>query len=175
MRSLASGRGARRAALLALAPALLLAAVALLGTGSAGATSAPPCTPKLTKIDGHKSVVNCGPATAVLKLNGRTYHFKNGFCQDSHSAGAELDLDLGTLVAGAQGNAGRSYLALLIPTADIDGSVFEADSGGKQLTGDNLITYSGSAMKGSFKSDHTSSEEEFTGAWNCHGVLWHAP
>lgn len=155
---------------------LILAALLAVAWGSAapaGAATAPPCQAKLGKVAGKRAVINCGKATATLTIGGHTYHFKDGLCSDSKSAGAALDLDLGTLVTGSKTNGGEPYMAMLIPTTGIDGSVFEADSGGKQIIGDNLITYSSNPMKGSFKSDHT--EETFTGTWNCHGQFWHGP
>ena len=155
---------------------LAVAVTALaLGGNSARAHAAagpPPCEAKITKIGGKKALENCGPATVALTIGGHTYHYTHGYCSDSKSSGAKLDLDLGTLVTGTKGNAGEPYLAMLIPTAAIDGSVFEADYGGKQLLGDTLIKSSG-GMTGTFKSDFP--ETPCTGTWNCHGVLWHAP
>ena len=155
---------------------LTLAALLAVAWGSAapaGAVTAPPCEAKLGKVAGKRAVINCGPATATLTIGGKTYHFSHGYCSDSKSAGAALSLDLGTLVTGSKTNGGEPYMSMLIPKASIDGSIFEADSGGKQVLGDSLITYSSNPMKGSFKSDHT--DETFTGTWNCHGVLWHGP
>jgi hypothetical protein len=161
------------ALLLVLALASLSLAAATWGSGSARAAEAPPCTPQLTKSHGKRTVIECGPATVALTVEGHTYHYSHGLCQDSKSAGAKLSLDLGTLVLGADGNAGEPYISFLIPDAGIDGSVFEADFGGEQLLGDTLIDYSGGVMKGTFKGEHTSVP--FSGSWNCHGVLWHAP
>jgi hypothetical protein len=158
---------------LVLALATLSIAAATWGPGSARAAEAPPCTPQLTKSHGKRTVINCGPATVALTVEGKTYHYRHGLCQDSKSAGAKLSLDLGTLVLGAHGNAGEPYLSFLIADANIDGSVFEADFGGKQLLGDNLISYSDGVMTGTFKGEDTSVP--FSGSWNCHGVLWHAP
>ncbi|HEY0277122.1 MAG TPA: hypothetical protein VGC32_02515 [Solirubrobacterales bacterium] len=158
---------------LVLALATLSIAAATWGSGSAQAAEAPPCTPQLTKSHGKETVINCGPATVTLQVEGHTYHYRHGFCQDSKSAGAKLSLDMGTLVAGTHGNAGEPYFSMLIANADIDGSVFEADFGGKQVLGDNLISYSNGVMTGTFKGEHT--EVAFSGSWNCHGVLWHAP
>jgi len=139
---------------------------------SARAAAPPPCEAKLTKIGGKRAVVNCGPATAALTVDGHTYHYNHGYCSDSKSAGAKLDLDLGTLIAGAKGNGGEPYFSMLVAASAIGGSVFEADSGGKQVLGDTLITASGE-MKGTFTGKDTS--EEVSGSWNCHGVIWHAP
>ena len=161
-------------------PALLLgtivAAAVVLALAAhatpAHAAEPPPCQATLTKVGGKRVLENCGPATVTLKYGGQTYHYTKGFCSDSKSAGADLDLDLGTLVAGSKGNGGEPYFSMLI--AKIGGSVFEADFGGKQLFGDTLIKSSGT-MKGTFTSTNVGAGEEFSGSWNCHGVIWHAP
>jgi hypothetical protein len=83
--------------LVAAVVALLAAAVALTGTAVAGSAT-PPCTPKVTTIGGKQAVVNCGPATATVKIGGKTYNFKNGFCQNSPANKEVLELSLGTTV-----------------------------------------------------------------------------
>jgi hypothetical protein len=61
-------------------------------------------------------------------------------------------------------------LALTAPT----GSAHAADFGGKEILGDNLIESSGTA-KGTFKGTDILTGAEFSGSWNCHGVIWHGP
>ena len=158
---------------LALAVALAVALIAH-RTSAAHAAEPPPCTPKQTRIAGKKAVENCGPATVALTVGGHVYHYTHGLCSDSKSAGAKLELDMGTLVVGASGNAGEPYFSMLIADSSIGGSVFEADFGGKQVLGDSLITPSGK-MKGTFEGTDLSSATRFSGSWNCHGVIWHAP
>jgi hypothetical protein len=141
-----------------------------------GASSSPPCTPKITKIQGHQAAVGCGPATATLQVGGKTYSFKNGFCQQSKSAGSALQLDLGTIVSGAKGNADQPDFSMLIGSVHSLASVFGADYHGKALLdGESLINVSGSIpSKGTFSSKFTVGAK-FTGSWNCHGVVWNAP
>jgi hypothetical protein len=133
-------------------------------------------TPKVTKISGHPAVVGCGPATAILHINGKTYNFRNGFCQQSKSAGSALQLDLGTIVSGAKGNAGQPDFSMLIGHVHSLASVFGADYGGKDLLGgESLISVSGSIpSKGTFTSK-VAVGAKFTGSWDCHGVVWMAP
>lgn len=164
---------------IALSSACCLAAAGSL-SAYAAAKSAPPCTPKITKIQGHQAAVNCGPATATLTISGKTYSFRNGVCEVSKSAGAALKLDLGTVVVGLRDNAGRANFSMLIGahihTAFGDGSVFEAHYGGKSLLGgDSLISAKGTIpAKGTFTSKVTVGAK-FTGSWNCHGVVWQGP
>ena len=161
-----------------LAATLCLAAAVSVPAYAASAGGAPPCTPKITTIHGHKAAVNCGPATATLHISGHTYTFRNGFCQQSKSTGA-FQLDLGTTVIGAKGNAGSPNFSMLISThlhtAFGSGSVFGADYGGKDiLGGDSLIKARGTLVKGAFTSS-VASGAPFTGSWDCHGAVWQAP
>jgi hypothetical protein len=140
----------------------------------------PPCTPKITKILGHRAAVNCGPATATLRIGGKSYVFRNGFCQVSKAAGAALKLDLGTVVVGLENNARLANFSMLIGarinSAFGNGSVFEAHYGGKSLLGgDSLISARGTIPSmGTFTSKVTGGAK-FAGSWNCHGVVWHGP
>jgi hypothetical protein len=161
-----------------------IAAACVLGaaaTSSARTTSGGlPCTPKETKSKGMTTVANCGPATATLKLKGKTYSFKNGYCSQSKSASGALQLDLGTLVLkgvhNVKGDAGHAYFAMLLTRfgGKVSGSVFEADFGGKQILGDTLVDAKGFPKQGTLTSQF-SVNGSFTGSWNCHGVVVQTP
>ena len=115
------------------------------------------------------------PPLLILKAAGKTYNFSKGLCSQSKSAGAALELGLGTLVTGAHGNAGKPYLNMLIAKSKI-ASIFEADSGGKQILGDSLITAHGNIpSKGSFTGENPLTGAHFSGSWNCHGVVFKTP
>jgi hypothetical protein len=161
-------------AAVATAPAALTATAA--PAGSDASRGAPPCTPKVTKIGRHQAAVNCGPATATLHISGKTYTFRNGFCQQSKSAGSALELNLGTTVVGVKGNAGMPDFNMLIGHVHSVASVFGAAYGGKDLLGgQSLINVSGNIpSKGTFTSRVTVGAK-FTGSWNCHGVVWQGP
>ena len=157
---------------------VVLAGVAALSAHAASTGGAPPCTPKITTIEGHRAAVNCGPATATLHINSKTYTFRNGFCQQSKASGS-FQLDLGTTIIGVKGNAGRPNFSMLISThlhtAFGSGSVFGAEYGGKDiLGGDSLIKARGTLIKGTFSSS-VASGAPFTGSWDCHGAVWQAP
>ena len=165
-----------------IAIAVLLAAATagtVVVTAAAMTRNTPPCTPKVTTISGHTAAVNCGPATATLRIGGRSYTFRNGFCQHSKSTGASPQLDLGTSVIGVKSNAGKADLSMLIDARLHSplgtGSVFHAHYGGKQLLGDSLITAKGNLpAKGTFTGT-TATGAKFTGAWDCHGFVWQRP
>jgi hypothetical protein len=153
-------------------PCCLTAVVSL--SAQAANRSAPPCVPKLQKLNGQPVVYECGPATATLHAGGKTYTYRSGLCQQSKSAGLGLALDLGTLAATAKGNAGKAYLSIAV--AKIGGTVNGYEHG--KLIANDLVTISGSFPKqGTFKSrtGGSGSAANFSGSWNCHGVVWQAP
>lgn len=166
-----------------IAPVALLAAAATctvaLTANAASKGGAPPCTPKIGTIGGHKAAINCGPATATLKIGGKSYTFSNGFCEASKSTGAAPQLDLGTTVIGVPGNAGKPDFSMLIDarlhSTFGSGSVFHADYAGRQILGDSLIKASGNIpSKGTFTGT-VATGARFTGSWNCHGFVWQRP
>jgi hypothetical protein len=158
-----------------LATSILAAAGVAASTARAATTSAPPCTPKLTTIQGHRAAVNCGPATVTLHVGGKTYVFRQGFCEQSKAANTELELNLGTSVVGARDNLGKSRFSLVIVSNKV-ASVFSAYYGGKKaLTAESLITVHGNLpARGTFASKVTFGPA-FTGSWDCHGVVWKGP
>jgi hypothetical protein len=163
----------------ALTSACCLAATASL-SADAASTNAPPCTPKITTIQGHRAAVNCGPATATLRIGGRTYTFRNGFCEQSKSSGAAPELNLGTTVLGVKGNAGKPELSMLIDARLHSkfgtGSVFGADYGGRSLlAGESLIKASGNLPSSGTFTSTVAFGGKFTGSWNCHGVVVKTP
>jgi hypothetical protein len=166
-----------------IATAVLLAATTactVVVAAQASSRNTPPCTPKITTIGGHKAAVNCGPATATIRIGGRSYTFRNGFCLHSKSNGAAPQLDLGTVVVGVKGNAGKADFSMLIDARLLhstvgSGSVFHADYGGRRILGDSLIKVKGALpARGTFTGT-TATGAKFTGSWNCHGFVWERP
>jgi hypothetical protein len=136
---------------------------------SAAAAASSPCAPRVTEISGRRAIDYCGPATVVIELGGRTYRFQHGLCDRSSAVGG-LALNLGTLVQGARGNAGRSFVSLVIAQSPSESEAFEADSGGQQLFGDSVIAQGGTLLaKGTFTSVLGAA---FSGSWDCHGVIY---
>jgi hypothetical protein len=144
----------------------------LSGTPVAGAAAASPCTPRVTAVNGPRAVYYCGPATVVIELGARTYSFRHGLCDRSASARG-LELNVGTLVQGAKGNAGQPFVSLLIARSPSESEAFEADTAGRQLFGDTVIAPGATLFaKGTFSS---LLGAVFSGSWNCHGVIYDGP
>lgn len=166
----------RRAVHLRAALIASLGAAALAGAAAtyaaAGAPAPAPCTPTLTTVHGTPATAYCGPATVVIAIGGRTYHFRGGLCDLSTQIGA-LVLSVGTLVRGAPGNGGRAFVGLVIAASPSTSEAFEADAGGRQLFGDSVIAQGGHLLgRGTFTSILGPA---FSGSWNCHGVIHSGP
>jgi hypothetical protein len=66
--------------------------------GSAVASSArSACTPKSVTVRGHPGVIECGPAKATIRFNGKTLRYEGGACK---ALGVTLSLYIGTHVTG---------------------------------------------------------------------------
>jgi hypothetical protein len=131
------------------------------------ATGKPPCSAKFTKIDGHRAVLNCGPATASLRLSGKTYNFKNGHCVSGN--GQYFSLDLGVAVSTGGANAGKPNLSIFAESATF--ASLSASSGGRLVVSDSIIHLkSHGLLSGTFKSSITVAAP-FTGSWKCNGPL----
>jgi hypothetical protein len=142
-------------------------------TSAAGGTPAPsPCAPRATTVRGLQAVAYCGPATVVIQICGRTYRFRHGLCDRSSEIGG-LELNVGTLVQGVSGNAGRAFVSLLIAKSPSSSEAFEADADGRQLFGDSVIAQGGTLLgRGTFAS---LLGPAFSGSWDCHGVIYSGP
>lgn len=158
-----------------LLPTLLAAATIAGATAAAAATvttSTRPCTPTRSMIGGHRAIAFCGPATVTLQVAGRSYLFQHGLCDLSRTMDG-LELNVGTRVDGAAGNAGRSFVSIVLARGPSESEAFEADAGGRQLFGDSVIgqarpLYGRGTFGGLFGA-------AFTGSWDCHGVVYAGP
>jgi hypothetical protein len=143
-------------------------ATAFAGAAPAGAAAAP-CKPRVSTVQGHRAIAYCGPATAVLEIGGRTYSFQHGLCDRSATMGG-VELNIGTLVQGAAGNAGRPFISMVIAESPSESEAFEADAGGHLLIPDSVIVPGGTLFgQGTFSP---LLGPPFSGSWNCHGVIY---
>jgi hypothetical protein len=131
------------------------------------ASGKPPCTAKFTKIDGHRAVLECGPATATLRVGGKTYNFNDGHCVSG--GGQYFSLDLGVAVSTGGANAGKPNLLIFAESATF--ASLTASFGGRLVVSDSIINLkSHGLLSGTFKSSITVSGA-FTGSWKCNGAL----
>jgi hypothetical protein len=166
-----------------LAAVAALAAAALSATPATAAsagrvlavrTSTPPCTPKQSKIGGDAATTFCGPATVTLKVSGKTYKYKGGYCKDFDS-GEFTDITLGTLV-GVNGtpnttdNKKKPYLRMDLGVGS-SSNLNLPYYGGTLLGAEGPLKWHGGVTtKGTFKS-LGATPNKFSGTYDCHGVF----
>jgi hypothetical protein len=130
-------------------------------------TDKPPCTAAFTTIDGHRALLDCGPATAMLRLGGKIYNFKNGHCVSGN--GQYFSLDLGVAVTTGGANAGRPNLSIFAESATF--ASLSASFGGRLVVSDSIIhLHTHGLLSGTFTSSVTVGAP-FTGSWKCNGPL----
>ena len=134
--------------------------------------SAAPCTPSHSKIGGDPATTFCGPATATLKVNGKTYKFKGGYCKEFD--GLLTDITLGTLV-GVNGtpnttdNKKKPYFRMDLGVGN-SSSLALPYYGGNLLDAQGPLKWHGGVTTmGTYKS--LGATPKFSGTYNCHGVF----
>jgi hypothetical protein len=150
----------------------LLAALATLVPSATAAKPAPVCNLAPATYKGHPATVNCGAATATLRVGTSTFHFAHGTCQlDTIKADrAAFTLALGTSVATAAGNAGAPLLTLAATSTLAKASV-SAFSGGKQRAHGRAVGVSGGALPGHGVFRSVSGKPAISGTWSCNGAI----
>lgn len=155
-------------------------AVAVLAApeGAIASSTAPPCTQKITKVQGFTAIDYCGPATGTLKLAGKTYNFKNGYCSTNRAQ--PLQLTLGTIVTGKtkKTNAGLPLFQVTVDASTVVPATVNVDYGGKVLVLEGSLSLKGKIMSAATftgKNPVGASNAAFSGSWNCHGVVVKLP
>jgi hypothetical protein len=162
--------------------ALVACVTALSGCGSAATphvsfTSAA-CGQKSIGAHGTTETRYCGPATATLRLGGKTYRFRHGRCNSDKAIGLELGVTLGTIDYGdLKTNGGRPLFQLQIDEQPTAIDAVNASWGGKRLilidtvktrsTGSRLLHGTFQSSKGAFDTG-----TRFSGSWDCGGKLY---
>src|SRR5712691_7512401 len=77
--------------------AVVGSAIAVGALASLPAPARTACTPKAVTVKGHPGVIECGPATAVVRFKGKTIRYKGGTCTKQ---GPSFSLYIGTKVQG---------------------------------------------------------------------------
>ena len=155
---------------------------ALSGCGSAAkphvSLASTACAPKSITAHGRTQTRYCGPATATLRLDGKTYKFRYGRCDSDKAIGLALGVTLGTIDYGdLKTNGGRPLFQLQIDARPIAIETVNASWGGKPLilintvktssTGSGLLTGTFQSSKGAFDTG-----KRFSGSWDCGGKLY---
>ncbi|HST13539.1 MAG TPA: hypothetical protein VLJ44_01665 [Gaiellaceae bacterium] len=146
---------------------LLVALAAAIGVCSAVAHAAATrsdCALRSTTIKGHKAVGYCGPATATLRIGGKSYTFKNGTCIWSGG----LILTLGTQVNGVPDSARNEGAPLIQLSGSVGTGTVYAYSGRFHL-GTSLVKLTAHGhSRGTFKGrEPIGAARPFTGTYRC--------
>jgi hypothetical protein len=79
------------------AAAVIVGALVAVSGSAIASGSRAACTPKSVMVRGHPGVIECGPAKATIRFNGKTLRYKGGTCK---ALGATLSLYIGTHISG---------------------------------------------------------------------------
>jgi len=144
---------------------VLVAAASGNGTGFAAA-----CKPGAHKVGKVIYRTYCGPASASVKVAGKTYTFRNGSCL---SAGITrvFTMSIGKL-SSRKGKPRYSYFAVTVPNAKHDGvyrrAVITWSIGGKRYSLSNVkLRLTNKQTRGSFSGRDVGRRGAVTGSFRC--------
>ena len=156
--------------------ALTFVALATLAVGVSAAPSdaatraaaGRPCQFSTITVKGQPATLGCGPATAVVKVGGKTYRFDHGYCETDDVDQTKLILNLG-VISTAPNNGGRPSFDMVMTTSFARASIL-AYAGGRKIVALHAFSARGAPPgRGTFTDGPTS------GSWNCHGVIYKVP
>ena len=163
---------------------LLVAVSALVAAGCGDGDSADECRPGVRDVDGARSRVFCGPATAHVEADGEKFSFENGVCTRTRTY---LSVDIGVLWIDPEqlfeeNPSPPDYFGLTVgrtpgapksqPAASRDGTyrnavvTFNAGGGGYDLGGDAVVTVRNNRTEGEF-SGRTVDGLDVEGTFSC--------
>jgi hypothetical protein len=163
----------------------LAGCVAVLGgCGSAAkhyvSLTSPSCIPTSNTVGGKTETRYCGPATATVLLDGKTYRFRYGRCNSDKAIGLRLGVTLGTIDYGnLNTNGGRPLFQLQIEEQPAAIEAVNASWGGTVLISLHTVhmKYMGSSpLSGTFRSFKGAfgTGKPFSGTWDCGGKIYAA-
>jgi len=151
---------------------LLCALVALAATASAGAAArhADACKAGVHVVGKTTYRVFCGPASASVKVSGKTQSFHHGSCL-STGAGKVFAISIGTLTI-SKGKARYRYLGITVPSARRDGvykrAVVTWVYGGKRYTLYNVtVRLAAKRTRGTFSGRIVGRRGTVRGSFRC--------
>ena len=154
----------RHALVLGALVALLAAAAAGAGTSSRAA-----CKPGIRKIGTSSYRVFCGPASASLRLGGKTQSFRKGGCITL--GGRVFTVSIGSLTM-SRGKALYRYLGITVPQAKGDGtyrraSVTWAFGAKRYLLSGARVRLTGKRSRGTFSGRIAGTKRRVAGSFRC--------
>ena len=151
---------------------VLVALVALSASAAAGAggKAAAACKPGSHKVGKVTYRVFCGPASATVKLGGKTYSFRNGSCLRAGITRV-FTMSIGSLRM-SKGKPKYSYFAVTVPSANHDGvfrrAIVTWAIGGKRYSLSNVkLRLTNGQARGSFSGRAGGKRGTVTGSFRC--------
>jgi hypothetical protein len=135
------------------------------GTGAAAA-----CKPGAHKVGKVIYRTYCGPASASVKVAGKTYTFRNGSCLRAGITRV-FTISIGKL-SSRKGKPRYSYFAVTVPNAQHDGvyrrAVITWSIGGKRYSLSNVkLRLTNKQTRGSFSGRDVGRRGAVTGSFRC--------
>jgi hypothetical protein len=154
----------RRALVLGALAALSLAAA---GTGASATTA---CKPGIHTVGKVTYRVYCGPASASVKVAGKTHSFRGGSCLRA-GVTRVFTMSIGKLTIG-KGKPRYSYFGVTVPTANHDGlyrrAVVTWAIGGKRYSLYNVkLRLTNGQTRGTFSGRAVGRRGTVTGSFRC--------
>ena len=151
--------------------ALVLVLAALAATAAVGSDSAASaaCKPGIRVVGKTTYRVFCGPASASVKVSGKTHSFRHGTCL--RVGNKVFTLSIGTLTM-SKGKPKYSYLGATVPAAKKDGlykrAVVTWAYGGKRYSLYNVnVQLAGKRTRGTFSGQIVGRAGKVTGSFRC--------
>src|SRR5262245_25238370 len=142
-----------------------IAALAAAAFATASAQSAAACTAGVGKVGGVPARTFCGPATASVKIGGKTVAFKNGMCSRS-SAG--FTINIGTVVLGNAKKKPEYFgITVLAKAGAHPNSATAVVHAGKSYAALGTVTLKPGLKSGTFSGKVFGSPTKLSGSFHC--------
>jgi hypothetical protein len=151
--------------------ALVLAALlALSAAAGSEASSAAACKPGVHRAGDVAYRVYCGPASASVKVGGKTYAFRHGSCLRAGITRV-FTMSIGKLTIG-KGKPRYSYFGVTVPSANHDGTYRSAvvtwAIGATRYSLSNVkLRLTNNQTRGSFSGRLIGKRASATGSFRC--------
>jgi len=151
----------------------VLLALAVTAAAGAGTRAAAACKPGVHTIGKTTYRIFCGPASASVKVQGKTHSFRNGSCLTVGAASAAkvFTMSIGTLTV-SKSKPKYSYLGITVPGVNHDGvfrrAVVTWAFAGKRYSLYNVkLRLSGNRTRGAFSGRIVGKRVTVTGSFRC--------
>ncbi|MBA3718471.1 MAG: hypothetical protein H0W87_09640 [Actinobacteria bacterium] len=150
--------------------AVLLAALSVTAAASGATKSASACKPGVHTVGKTTYRVFCGPASATVRMGGKTQSFRNGSCLKVGITRV-FTISIGTLTI-SKGKARYSYLGITVPSANHDGvytrAIIAWAFGGTRYALYNVkLRLMGNRTRGTFSGRVVGKRGTVSGSFRC--------